>query len=170
MKFIRLERSANHRPYVDQVVDWFYRWWGAPGGFKFEQVREFVEHSLNDGARLPQLFAAVDEERLFGVFAVSMSDDLITRCDVYPWLANVYVDESLRGQGVGRFLLSNLDAVMSELGLPELFLYTKHNGLYEKFGFEFVEHVNTYKDESPVERLYVKRIPIGLTRRPISRN
>lgn len=156
MEFIHLERSAEHRPYVDKVVEWFYRWWGVPGGFKFEQVCEFVEHSLNEGTHLPQLFAAVEEGELLGVFAISMSDDLITRCDVYPWLANVYVDEGLRGRGVGRFMLSKLDAVMDALGLPELFLYTKHVGLYEKFGFEFVEPVNTYKEDSPIERLYVK--------------
>ena len=158
MEFMRLEKSPEHRPFVDTVVDWFYRWWGVPGKFKFEQVREFVEHSLNDGTHLPQLFAALEEGSVLGVFDISMSDDLMTRCDVYPWLANVYVAESARGRGIGRFLLSKLDTVMAELKIPELFLYTKHVGLYEKFGFEFVEPVHTYKDDSPVERLYVKRI------------
>ncbi len=38
--------------------------------------------------------------------------------------------------------------------LTELFLYTKHIGLYEKFGWEFVEKVKTFKDDSPIERLY----------------
>lgn len=157
MEFVRLEKGEAHRPFVAQVVEWFYRWWGVPGNFKYGQVREFVEHSLNDGVRLPQLFAAIDGDRVVGVFAVAMSDDLITRCDVYPWLANVYVDEKCRGRGIGRFLLSHLDEVMSGLRIPELFLYTKHLGLYEKFGFEFVEYVNTYKDDSPIERLYVRR-------------
>lgn len=158
MEFIRLDRSDAHRAYVDKVVEWFYAWWGVPGKFKLEQVREFVQHSLNDGTHLPQLFGAVEDGKLLGVFAISMSDDLITRCDVYPWLANVYVDAKLRGRGVGRFLLSKLDEVMVALRIPELFLYTSHVGLYEKFGFEFIEHVNTYKDESPIESLYVKRV------------
>ena len=41
-----------------------------------------------------------------------------------------------------------------ELGLTELYLYTKHIGLYEKFGWKFIEEVKTFKDDSPVERLY----------------
>lgn len=39
-------------------------------------------------------------------------------------------------------------------GLPELYLYTKHIGLYEKFGWEFLEEVPTFREDSPVERLY----------------
>ena len=39
-------------------------------------------------------------------------------------------------------------------GLTELYLYTHHLGLYEKFGWEFVEEVKTFKEESPIERLY----------------
>lgn len=38
--------------------------------------------------------------------------------------------------------------------LQELYLYTKHVGLYEKFGWKFVEEVKTFKKDSPIERLY----------------
>ncbi len=40
------------------------------------------------------------------------------------------------------------------IGLNELYLYTKHVGLYEKFGWKFIEEVNTFKDDSSMERLY----------------
>ena len=36
----------------------------------------------------------------------------------------------------------------------ELFLYTKHIGLYEKFGWKYICKIDTYKDESKIERLY----------------
>lgn len=38
--------------------------------------------------------------------------------------------------------------------LKELFLYTKYIGLYEKFGWKFVEEVKTFRSDSPIERLY----------------
>ena len=39
-------------------------------------------------------------------------------------------------------------------GLTELYLYTTHAGLYEKFGWTFLEEVDTFREESPKERLY----------------
>ena len=36
----------------------------------------------------------------------------------------------------------------------KIFLYTKHIGLYEKFGWTFVEEINTFKKEQMIERLY----------------
>jgi len=41
-----------------------------------------------------------------------------------------------------------------ELGLNQLFLYTKHHDLYEKFGWKFIEEIKTYRQDSPIERLY----------------
>ena len=31
---------------------------------------------------------------------------------------------------------------------------TEYKGLYEKFGFQFVEEVQTFRNDSPIERLY----------------
>lgn len=33
-------------------------------------------------------------------------------------------------------------------------LEDKNIGLYEKFGWKFVEEVKTFKNDSPIERLY----------------
>lgn len=41
-----------------------------------------------------------------------------------------------------------------KVNLTELYLYTKHIGLYEKLDWEFVEEVNNFKSDSPIERLY----------------
>lgn len=38
--------------------------------------------------------------------------------------------------------------------LKELYLYTKHIGLYEKFGWTFMGEVKTFREDSPIERLY----------------
>ena len=36
----------------------------------------------------------------------------------------------------------------------EIFLYTKHIGLYEKFGWEYVSDLDTYNKEPRIQRLY----------------
>ncbi len=36
----------------------------------------------------------------------------------------------------------------------ELWLYTKHIGLYEKFGWKYVSDIDTYSKEQKIQRLY----------------
>lgn len=67
---------------------------------------------------------------------------------------NVYVDKKFRGHDVCGNLMASVPANAKKAGISELYLYTKHIGLYEKFGWEYVEEVRTFKDDSPIERLY----------------
>ena len=152
MDIIRLERAEG--PLFEAVYDWNYRWWGKRDGISPQEVRCTLIHSLNRGDRLPQTFVAVEDERALGMYQLSMIDDLYCRPDLYPWLIDVYVDESCRGRGVGRALLETVPMNARAAGLTELYLYTTHAGLYEKFGWTFLEEVDTFREESPKERLY----------------
>ena len=63
------------------------------------------------------------------------------RPDLYPWLIDVFVAEPFRGRGVGRALLETVPENARNAGLTELYLYTTHAGLYEKFGWTYVGEV-----------------------------
>ena len=152
MDIIRLERAEG--PLFEAVYDWNYRWWGKRDGISPQEVRCTLIHSLNRGDRLPQTFVAVEDERALGMYQLSMIDDLYCRPDLYPWLIDVYVAEPFRGRGVGRALLETVPMNARAAGLTELYLYTTHAGLYEKFGWTFLEEVDTFREESPKERLY----------------
>ena len=152
MEIIRLE--DEHSPYFASVYDWNYRWWGVRDGISPAEVRCTLAHSLNRGDRLPQTFVAVENGRALGMYQLSMIDDLYCRPDLYPWLIDVYVDESCRGRGVGRALLQTVPHNARAAGLTELYLYTTHTALYEKFGWTFLAEVDTFREESPKERLY----------------
>ena len=152
MDIIRLERAEG--PLFEAVYDWNYRWWGVRDGVSPAEVRCTLAHSLNRDDRLPQTFVAVEKGRALGMYQLSMIDDLYSRPDLYPWLIDVYVAEACRGRGVGRALLETVPENARAAGLKELYLYTAHMGLYERFGWTFVEEVDTFRDESPRERLY----------------
>ena len=104
--------------------------------------------------RLPQTFIALIKDEPVGMYQISMSDDLVSRPDIYQWLVNVYVDEKRRGNGICRKLMNTVKENAKSISLNELYLYTKHVGLYEKFRWNFIEKVNTFKDDSSMERLY----------------
>lgn len=151
MKIIKLEDSNN--PIFKKICEWNYNWWGERDGESLEAVICNLEHSLND-SRLPQTYVALIDEEPAGMYQLSMSDDLNSRPDIYPWLINVYVDEKFRGKNVCRELMNTVSENAKKANLHELYLYTKHVGLYEKFGWEFVEEVKTFRKDSPIERLY----------------
>ena len=66
----------------------------------FEEIKNFVKHSLQE-SRLPQTYGAFINNEIIGMYQFSY-EDLFVRPDIYPWLANVYVDENYRKQGYGR--------------------------------------------------------------------
>ena len=151
MEIIKLKESNNL--FFDKICDQYYNWLGIKNNESIEEIKCTFEHSLCKN-KLPQTFVALIDGEPAGMYQLSMSDDLNSRPDLYPWLINVYVDEKFRGRNVARELMNTVKENAKELGLTELYLYTKHVGLYEKFGWKFIEEVKTFKDDSPVERLY----------------
>ena len=152
MQIVRLESSNNK--YFEKICEWYYNFWGKRDNDTFEEVKCTLEHSLCKNDRLPQTYIAITDDEVVGMYQISMFDGLYSRPDIYPWLVNVYVDEKYRGKNICRELMNTVKENAQKLGLKELYLYTKHIGLYEKFGWDFVEEVNTFRDDSPIERLY----------------
>lgn len=151
MKIIKLV-DKNH-PIFEKICEWNYHWWGLRDGKSFEEVRCNLEHSLNE-VRLPQTFVAMIGDEPAGMYQLAMFDDLESRPDLYPWLINVYVDEKFRGKNVFRTLMNTVNENAKKANLNELYLYTKHMGLYEKFGWKFIGEVQTFRKDSQIERLY----------------
>ena len=138
---------------LNTISSWMYNWWGKKDGYTFEGVKCFMKHSLLK-KKLPKTYGLYLNDIIIGMFQLTL-EDLDVRPDIYPWLANVYIDEKYRGKGYGRFLLESIkDIVKQELDWDEIFLYTKYKGLYEKFGWKYLYEIDTFNDESRIERLY----------------
>lgn len=126
---------------------------GIKDGYSFNAVKCFMKHSLQKD-KLPQTYGLFLDGDIIGMFQFSY-EDLRVRPDIYPWLANVYIDERYRKKGYGRKLLESVkDIAKKNTDFNELFLYTKHIGLYEKFGWKYISEIDTYNEESRIERLY----------------
>ena len=151
-ELIRLENSDND--IFITICEWNYNWWGAVNGKCYEEVEYSLKHSLCSGSRLPQTFVAMADGVPAGMYQLSMRDDLDTRPDIYPWLINVYVDEKFRGHSICRDMMNTVPEKAGEAGLTELYLYTNHIGLYEKFGWQLVEEIPTFKKDTSAQRLY----------------
>ena len=140
-------------PLVDTITGWMYQWWGQQEGYTREAVRQYMLHSCQQD-RLPRTYGLFLGDALIGMYQLRL-DDLFVRPEVYPWLANVYLDPAFRGRGYGRILLSSVKENAKQLSVfTELFLYTTHTALYEKYGWAFVEEIDTHLEGARIQRLY----------------
>lgn len=97
-------------------------------GISFELVKRSVENSLCFGA-YTQLNQQVGFARI------------ITDKATFAYLADVFVLEDYRGQGVSRLLMGEIIGHPDLQGLRRIMLATQDaHGLYEKYGFVPVTH------------------------------
>lgn len=116
----RLKKAEGEA--FEKICLWCHKWWGVKDGLTLEQVRYNMKHSLGTGKQLPQTFIVRINGKTAGMYQLSMSDDLQSRPDLYPWLINVYVDEEVRGKGVCHLLFTSFLSDVSILSPAQLVL------------------------------------------------
>lgn len=154
MKEVKIKKITEiNENNLNKITEWMYEWWGKDEMRTFEQIKEFVKYSLQE-SKLPQTYGAFIDDEIVGMYQFSYKC-LFVRPDIYPWLANVYVDEKYRNTGICRKLLESVkENARNNIDTKELWLYTGHIGLYEKFGWKYISDVNTYNGEQEIKRLY----------------
>lgn len=138
------------------ITDWMYNWWGKTDGDTLEEVECFVMHTMQND-RIPQTYGIFLNNKIIGMYQF-LHNDLKIRPDIYPWLADVYIDEKYRQKGFARIMLETVKNSMKDLNLKEIYLYTEYVGFYEKLGWDFVSEIDTYKKKSRIQRLYKMKL------------
>ena len=115
-------------------------------GRSFETVARAVENSLP--------FGLYDGERLIGFARV------VTDHATFAWLADVYVLEEFRGEGLGKFLVETVLNYPDFRALRRWLLGTRDaHGLYRQFGFTEIEEPQFYMhrvNDNPQGRPFTK--------------
>lgn len=138
---------------LNKLATWMYDWWGKAGGRTYEAVKSYMKHSMNED-RIPQTYGLYVNNKIVGMFQITF-DDLFSRPDIYPWIANVFIDEKYRGLGYGMLMLKQVNSIIQKhTPFSKVYLYTKHIGLYERFGWEYIGPIKTFDDHNSIERLY----------------
>jgi GNAT superfamily N-acetyltransferase len=126
-----------------KICEWQYNWWGKENDYDKKKVLEWMGRCLNNHY-LPQTYTVLNDGIAIGMFQLVMDDDIDIRPDYYPWLANVYIDEKYRGQGLLTNLINHMKYVCNEMGIKKIYLHTKHKNLYEKYGWKYLEEVTNF--------------------------
>lgn len=96
------------------------------------------------------LFIMADGERLVS-FVTLTQRDCIKDNNLYPWIGFVFTSPEYRGNRYsGEFIGYACDKAKNQ-GFENAYIATDHIGLYEKYGFEYVEsRTDIYGEESRI--------------------
>ncbi|QLR44457.1 GNAT family N-acetyltransferase [Enterobacter sp. RHBSTW-00994] len=130
--------------FAEQVTDWLWQAFGegVPRGF-FKSV---IDHSQKADA-LPLTFVALDGEQLLGTVGLWRCD-LITRQDLFPWLAALYVNEAAREKGLAGQLQAYVIDYARRAGYAELHLWSACRDFYERYGWQYIGDALEYPDKT----------------------
>lgn len=104
-------------------------------------IHEFISASYwAKGIPMETLSQAIKNSLCFGIFDDSGAQvgfaRVITDSATFAYLADVFIADNLRGQGLSKWLMETLLAHPSLQGLRRFALATQDaHGLYEQFGF-----------------------------------
>lgn len=126
--------------------------WSA-GKFLAKVIKENrFEQTLGGWAKL---FLLVDGNALVSFVTLS-AQDCIADPNITPWLGFFHTAPEYRGNRYGKLLIDYACNAARNNGYNKVYLATDHIGLYEKYGFTYLEtRIDVYDEES---RIYVKTV------------
>lgn len=141
--------SDNKENWLNQIKE---SDWGA-GKYLYELLKDGkLKQLVGENTKVLML---TDEDKLISYCTFADMDD-IQPTDLTPWIGFVYTFPQYRGHRYSGELLSFAEALAKAEGIKNIYISTNHIGLYEKYGFEFMEIMKDINDED--SRVYVKHL------------
>ena len=142
MEIIELSERPER---VEEAVKYFWTCWGSESNYIF--YKDCITNSLNSEKDLPKFYILTDQEKIIGSYAL-LTNDIISRQDLMPWFACLYVDEKYRTQGLGGKLLHHGLQQAKIKGFDELYLSSDLINFYEKKGWKHIcQGYNVFGEE-----------------------
>lgn len=116
-------------PCFDEAVKMIWSQWGDENNYNFYE--DMILHACRRENILPRFYVYLKEDRIVGTCAL-LRYDLVSRQDLSPWLACLYVVPGERVTGVGTALQDHVVNEARRKGFERVFLCTELNGYYEK--------------------------------------
>jgi len=144
MKIISVREDTE---YKDIAIKFFQQSWTIVYPVIYE---DSICHSINAENDLPQWYLLEKENEIIGCAGL-ITNDFISRMDLYPWICALFISEKERGNNYGELLIEKAKMDSKRFGFKYLNLCTDHIGYYEKLGFEYVgQGYHPWEDESRI--------------------
>lgn len=151
MQIIDYFKDENQARWLRQIAG--YEWRAAH--FLAELLREGRFHEvLGEGT----LYLLTDGERLVSFLTLAQRD-CIADASLSPWIGFVHTAPEYRGHRHVGTLIEHAARMVGQNGAKRVYLCTDHTGLYEKYGFTYMENrISIYGEDS---RVYSREVDTG---------
>ena len=146
-KGIHIISIRENPEYKDIAIPYFQSRWPSVWPVIYE---DSITHCIHAKNPLPQWYLLFKDEEVIGCAGL-ISNDFISRGDLYPWINAIFVEEDHRGNELGALLIDKAKSDAKNLGFEQVYLCTQHIGYYEKYGFEYIgQGYHPWKEESRI--------------------
>jgi len=130
---------ANQPALLPELASWFYEEWGRRNPENsIEKVEQRLQERMNRDT-LPIALVGFLDGKLVASASVKIQE-METHPHYEHWLGAVYVDTQYRNRKLGSQIVQYTVAVAKQLGVKELYLYTRsHEDFYTRLGWLPIE-------------------------------
>ena len=128
--------SVRERPdLLETVIRYFQKQWASEESMYVYD--DCIRSSLQTSSPLPQWYLLIEKQTIVGCVGL-ITNDFISRMDLYPWICALYIEEAYRGHGYGNLMLRRALQDACRFGYQKAYLCTDHIGYYEHYGFDYL--------------------------------
>lgn len=118
--------------YTQKAFEYIFSKWGSENTYNV--YKDNISHCA---VPFPNWYLLMDNGSPIGCAGL-ISNDFISRGDLYPWLCALYIEDDYRGNAYGNLLIEKIKKDAAKFGFKNLYLCTDHIGYYEKYGFSYI--------------------------------
>lgn len=149
MKIISVRENPE---YKKRAISYLQECWQEVSPIIYEDC---ILNCINAEQPLPQWYLLEKDGKIIGCAGL-VTNDFISRMDLYPWLCALFIEVEYRGNGYGSLLIEQAKKDTKEFGFNYLNLCTDHIGYYEKYGFRYLgQGYHPWGEESRIYQIDV---------------
>ena len=136
---MRIHYLADHPEFIPELAQLHFDEWSyLKPGATLEDKKRYLESNCGRKG-VPSFVIALEGGELIGSASL-VAQDMDSRPELGPWLADVFVKPAHRRRGIATLLIRRVEEEARSAGISRLFLYTPNaDALYRRLGWETVE-------------------------------
>ncbi len=125
MKIVSIRENPEYKHIAIKYIQ--TKWANADSLKVYEDC---ILKCINAKAPLTQWYLLCNDNEIIGCAGL-ITNDFISRMDLYPWICALYIEGQYRGNAYGNLLMEKAKRDAKEAGFENLYLCTDHIGYYE---------------------------------------